>query len=558
MKILTMAAFIILAAIAQAQIPCPNSEKLSLPNDGPASAPQVCVNTALPATKSTVLVNDLVTLKSVMACGVTVQMKPGIYVLPASGLKFPSCTAGNWFIIKSSSSYLPGYGVRINPSYAGQASLAGRPPFGGGILARPSSAVFIVHGQPIVSGGYNRLGPGLEIESADAGGTGHTSLLLDARNISHFVFIRNLIHGTPKDEVAHGIIFSGSDHVAISGNYAYDFHCLAVTGACSDAQAFSGGNGASGAGYLIENNFIEASGEGVIFGGGAATSTASDVIIRRNHFFIPMSWKPGDPNFLGVKFIVKNNLEFKNCVRCLAENNLLENSWGGFSQNGYSFLITPKNQGGKAPTAQTSDIIYRFNHSIGGAGIQFGAAKDDPPLSPSSLGTQRVSIHDNLIEVDALKYAVLDAKGANLTAGVGIQLTDTDENATVGDVQIRNNTVLGVTQAAFIFGGLKAGALTIQNNIFTGGRYQNTTTGGAHEICSKGMNLKPALALAACWTNAVISGNYVIGGTANWPTGTQTPILAPLVSISGGDMHSTIPGLGADIDALTLGLTSVP
>src|SRR6266571_4241328 len=84
-----------------------------------------------------------------------------------------------------------------------------------------------------------------------------------------------------------------------------------------------------------------------------AAATPTDIEIRGNHFFKPMSWKPGEPGFVGGAsgrpFIVKNLFELKNAQRVLLEGNLLENCWGGFSQNGYAVLLTPKNQSNQCP-----------------------------------------------------------------------------------------------------------------------------------------------------------------------------------------------------------------
>jgi hypothetical protein len=96
--------------------------------------------------------------------------------------------------------------------------------------------------------------------------------------------------------------------------------------------------------YKIVNNFLEASGENIIFGGGHATSAPADIEIRHNHMFKPLIWMRGQPGFVsgadGSPFIVKNLFELKNAQRVLFEGNLLENTWGGFSQAGFGILIT--------------------------------------------------------------------------------------------------------------------------------------------------------------------------------------------------------------------------
>ena len=100
--------------------------------------------------------------------------------------------------------------------------------------------------------------------------------------------------------------------------------------------------------YQIVNNFLESAGENILFGGGSASSTPVDIEIRKNHFFKPLTWMKGSPGFVGGTngnpFVVKNHVELKNAQRVLLDSNILENTWGGFSQGGFSVLLTPKNQ----------------------------------------------------------------------------------------------------------------------------------------------------------------------------------------------------------------------
>ena len=41
----------------------------------------------------------------------------------------------------------------------------------------------------------------------------------------------------------------------------------------------------------------------------------SDIEIRRNYVFKPLSWKVGDPTYAGKHWTVKNLLELKNAKR---------------------------------------------------------------------------------------------------------------------------------------------------------------------------------------------------------------------------------------------------
>ena len=182
----------------------------------------------------------------------------------------------------------------------------------------------------------------------------------------HFVFDRLWLHGTEQDETTRGIYLSGTRYMSVVDSYFSDFHCVARTGACTDAQAIAGGLGSLPEGPVkIVNNFLEAAAERVIFGGGPATTTPADIEIRHNHLYKPFEWMPHQAGFVGgtsgQPFIVKNHFELKNAERVLFEGNILENTWGGFSQMGFSILLTPKNQ---APNVgRVTDLTVRYNRA---------------------------------------------------------------------------------------------------------------------------------------------------------------------------------------------------
>src|SRR4029450_1711251 len=60
----------------------------------------------------------------------------------------------------------------------------------------------------------------------------------------------------------------------------------------ADSQAINGYNGAGP--FTIENNYLEAAGENVLFGGADPAVTnlvPSDIVLRRNHLFKPLQWR---------------------------------------------------------------------------------------------------------------------------------------------------------------------------------------------------------------------------------------------------------------------------
>jgi hypothetical protein len=183
-------------------------------------------------------------------------------------------------------------------------------------------------------------------------------------------------------------------------------------------------------------------------------------------------------------------------------------------------LFTDKNQSGRAPGAQVSDVTYRWNRTKAGAGFQIAAAKDDPPLSPSGLGVWNLSLHDSLSLVDSVLY--------RQSAGIGMQLTRSDENAKMDAIRIDRLTVPAVQNSMFIFGSKPAGSLTISNSLFNTGKYGSTTTGSPLNDCSKNMNTRADLALTACWTSVTLFNNWLTGSAGKWPSGFQTTSPVPV------------------------------
>ena len=60
----------------------------------------------------------------------------------------------------------------------------------------------------------------------------------------------------------------------------------------ADSQAIVGYNGEGP--FTIENNYLEAAGENVMFGGSDPAVTnlvPSDIVLRRNHLYKPLEWR---------------------------------------------------------------------------------------------------------------------------------------------------------------------------------------------------------------------------------------------------------------------------
>jgi hypothetical protein len=307
--------------------------------DGPAQLPVVTVSSTMadtPAPGSIVAVNagdDLNAALNNAQCGDVIELQAGASFTGPFTLPAKHCDINHWIIIRTSSpnATLPAEGQRATPCYAGVASLVGRPQYP---CTNPQNVMAQVlmasngDGPLLLAKGANFYRfVGLEV-TRPAGAPGPGRLIRALGTADHIVLDRSWLHGALQDETYSGVGLSGMTNVAIVDSYFSDFHCISVTGHCTDAHAISGGTGNTQDGpFKIQDDFLEASGQGIMFGGGAATTTPTDIEIIGNHFWKPWQWMPGNPNFIGgangKPFVVKNHLELKNAARVLVDSNLM-------------------------------------------------------------------------------------------------------------------------------------------------------------------------------------------------------------------------------------------
>ena len=124
-----------------------------------------------------------------------------------------------------------------------------------------------------------------------------------------------------------------------------------------------------------------------MFGGAGGANNPyvpSDIEIRRNHFFKPRSWQvPGITIPPHNRWVVKNNLEFKDAQRVIVTGNVLENNWVS-GQVGMSVLLTVRTAGG-GNNAVVNDITIDSN-LIKNVDAGFNALEHDDRASlPTSL-----------------------------------------------------------------------------------------------------------------------------------------------------------------------------
>jgi Right handed beta helix region len=192
--------------------------------------------------------------------------------------------------------------------------------------------------------------------------------------VPHDIVIdRSYIHGFSTQEVQRGVSLNGAE-ITVSNSHISDIH-----GRGYDTQALCGWNGPGP--FHIINNYLEAAGENVMFGGALPSITnlvPANIEIRRNHFFKPLSWKEGHPTYAGIHWTIKNLLEFKNARNVVVDGNVLENCWTD-AQIGYAILFTVRGEDGRAPWAILENLTFT-NNTVRNAdqGLQL-LGKDERP-----------------------------------------------------------------------------------------------------------------------------------------------------------------------------------
>ena len=300
----------------------------------------------------------------------------------------------------------------------------------------------------------------------------------DRASIPHDLVIDHCyLHGDPIKGQKRGIALN-SAATTISASYISDIKAIG-----QDSQGIGGWNGPGP--YTIENNYIEAAGENILFGGSdpaVAGLVSEDITIRRNHLAKPEAWRD-------QRWQVKNLFELKNARRVLVESNLIENNWLD-AQAGYAIVLTPRNQDGACTWCTVEDVTMRGNlvRRSGGAISILGTDNSHP-----SGTARRFRIEDNLfVEIDGQKWR---GSGAFLLIGDG-----------PSDVVIQHNTVWQTGNVVEAYGGTKNRPVGIPGFTFKDNLIFNNEFGVHGADRAPGMDSLNAYFPAAVFTSNAIAG----------------------------------------------------
>jgi hypothetical protein len=314
--------------------------------------------------------------------GDTIFLQPGAtftgnFVLPVK-------TGTSYITIRSSApdSALPPPNQRIDPSYAAQLP---KIQSGNGMQAMVTAPG--AHHYRLLALEFlaTFFGNGDILDLGDGSSAQNT-----LASVPHDLIVdRVYIHGDVTYGQKRGIGLNSAS-TSVLNSYIADIKATGM-----DSQAICGWNGPGP--FTIANNYLEAAGENVLFGGAdpaIPNLVPSDITFTHNYLSKPLAWQTQN-------WVVKNLLELKNAQRMVIDGNILENVWPS-GQTGYAVVITPRNQDGTAPWSvvqqlQFTNNIVRHVSSV----FQLLGTDDNFPSQP----TNHILVRNNLFDdVSSAKY----------------------------------------------------------------------------------------------------------------------------------------------------------
>jgi hypothetical protein len=316
---------------------------------------------------------------SAATCGDTLVLEAGStysgnFTVPATTCKSDS----GWIeIVSSELSDLPASGNRVAPADESKMAIISTPNVAPALTFLPDSNHWRIIGIKITTSYVSKntlywlVGMGLQ---PSGGWITSVSDLPD-----NIIFDRTYIYGSASTAIQRGIYANAQAFALV------DSYCDEIVDSGADAQCINAVNGTGP--FLIQNNFLQASGENIMFGGADPAITdlvPSDITIVGNLFQKNTSWR-------GKISDIKNFLELKNGQRLLIDGNVFQYDWAGGQQ--WSLLFRPVSSG-KAPWTVVQDVT--FTHNIVQHvpdGLETAASDGSfPPAQPCA----RILVRNNL------------------------------------------------------------------------------------------------------------------------------------------------------------------
>jgi hypothetical protein len=277
---------------------------------------------------------------------------------------------------------------------------------------------------------------------------------------------RCYLHGGPTQDLQAAILANWSN-AALIDSYVSDVHDKGFDNQAVGAYLSLGP-------FKIVNNFLEAAGENIMFGGWGQSAdlwVPSDIEIRRNYIFKRLDWVPSS---IAGGMVESNAFQLMSAQRVLFDSNVIQNVWAA-AQMGYAIVLTPRSSL-SGDIAVVSDVTITnniLNNVVSGFNT---LAKDDQcgtasyPSCHVAASQDRWNIANNLI----LFYDPT-LLGGNRNVGITFSPGKDNVNHVIGvmqDVAFRHNTIVSASSTPcwnavfFGAGGQTPPFTNLTNNIW--------------------------------------------------------------------------------------------
>lgn len=375
--------------------------------------------------------------------------RPGDEVVLEAGATFvgnfvlPVKSGEDFVTVRSSRAAELPEGRRVTPADAARMARVATPSAGPALVAPPNSHHWRIVGLEVTQSGPVNTYELIQLGDGDASGPQDTA----AEAPRHLAIDRCYLHAfNDAASLKRGVTLN-SAHTELTNS-----HVSGVKARGQETQAVSGWNGPGP--FLIENNYLEAAGVNILFGGAVTAIpnlVPSDITVRNNHIFKPPAWK-------GV-WTVKNLLELKNARRATFTGNLLENTWPD-AQTGWGVIFNAFAEG---PASAIEDVEFARNvlrNTANGINLRGMEATDTAPRM------RRIRIADNLVE----KVGAYGGEGKVFQVLNGTEGVTFDHNTVAGRV-----TMVLLLDAV---GAFKHVGFAFTNNVAAHGDYGVFGNGG--------------------------------------------------------------------------------
>jgi hypothetical protein len=303
-----------------------------------------------------------------------------------STISLPNKSGGDYIVLKSNGS-LPPKGTRIS-----EGDIANMPAITAFSTDAAMTTVAGAHHYRFIGILFKRSGHNDEIGTLVEISDPNTSLTTLENQPHHFIFDRcifsNVELGTTNPttnvRMRRGLAIN-SGTTSVINSYFKE-----IKSEISDAQAI--GCWAGVGPHAIVNNFLEAAGQGIMYGGAYMNilyASPSDITVRGNYFFKPLRWNLPQQE-VGIK--VKNIFELKHARNVILDGNVMQNSFAR-GQSGEAIVLTTGDDSLSNPWTTVRNVQITNNRiDFVGRGVNIAGVDHNT----STLAASRFTISNNL------------------------------------------------------------------------------------------------------------------------------------------------------------------